>query len=133
RVQRIGDRQPRVFRRRDPRGGLVHLRARRDHELGYAVADRRVDDIEDPFDADLEDGLRLRVEELGAVHRREVNDRIDTGAGPVHRGAVADIAAHDLDVAAEVGEPPWRAAGVVVEDPDGRTVGEETPHDRGPD
>src|SRR5262249_20250212 len=42
---------------------------------------------------------------------------VDATHGACHRGRVADVAANELDLALDLGEPPRRAPGIVVEHP----------------
>jgi hypothetical protein len=57
----------------------------------------------------------LRVEELGAVDEGEVMHLVHALRGARHRVGVADVAADELDVVLNLGQPARAAARIVVE------------------
>ncbi len=79
------------------------------------MAPAGVDDVDDALDADVEHEIGRAVERRGAVDEGEVMHLVDAAHGGLDRGRVADVAADELDVALDAGEPPQRAAGIVVE------------------
>ena len=82
------------------------------------------------FDADVEHQFRRVVEEFRAVDEGEMMDLVHAARGGEHRVEIADIAADELDVLLDIGQPARPSARIVVEHAHGAAVAQQAPDQR---